>query len=230
MPLYEYRKNATNHVTVPPEVRQGVVCGTEAVLHRMVSLARERSQAGRPCTAAVDGWYGVDWAGLAAGLRGEAKAQGLALELVGTEELYRPGTAIEAYRQPFVTDDPSFGRVNGQGVLEDILDEGKLAEMKGRLEERARRINAEALMVIGPGAAVAALAESYDLRFYADFTMQPLLWQMWDGKLVTFGRTAPAADYSWKKYYTAIFICCCARRSRRSPAWTTTSRPWTSKT
>jgi len=35
--------------------------------------------------------------------------------------------------------------------------------------------------------------------------MQPLLWQMWDGKLVTFGSTAPAADYSWKKYYYCDF-------------------------
>jgi hypothetical protein len=205
MPLYEYRKNATNHVTVAAEVRQGVVCGTESVLRRMISLVQERSQAGRPCTAAVDGWYGVDWMRLEAGLRGEAKAQGLALEIVPTAELYKPGDAIEAYRQPFVTEDPSFGRVNGQGVLEDILDEGKVAELKRRLEERAARIKGGALIVIGPGAAVAALAQSYDWRFYADFTMQPLLWQLWDGKLVTFGRTAPAADYSWKKYYYCDF-------------------------
>ena len=205
MPLYEYRKNATNPVTVAPEVRQEIVCGTESVLRCMISLAQERSQAGRPCVVAVDGWYGVDWAGLEAGLRGEAKAQGLALEVVGTAELYKPGDAIEAYRRPFVTEDPSFGRVNGQGVLEDILDDGKVAELKGRLEERAARIKAEALMVIGPGAAVAALAGGCDLRFYADFTMQPLLWQMWDGKLVTFGRTAPAGDYSWKKYYYCDF-------------------------
>jgi hypothetical protein len=85
----------------------------------------------------------VDWARLEAGLRGEAKAQGLEIEIVGTAELYKPGAAIEAYRQPFVTEDSSFGRVNGQGVLEDILDEGKLAEMKrrcrsGRQGARAR--------------------------------------------------------------------------------------------
>jgi len=81
-------------VEVPPEVRQEIVCGTESVLCRMISLARQMSQAGCPYAVAVDGWYGVDWAGLQAGLRAEAKAQGLALEIVATAELYKPGQRL----------------------------------------------------------------------------------------------------------------------------------------
>ena len=71
---------------------------------------------------------GMAWTGRGCrrGLREEAKAQGLALEIVCTAELYRSAAEIEAYRQPFVTDDPSFGRVNGQGVLEDILERERL--------------------------------------------------------------------------------------------------------
>ncbi len=228
MPLYEYRKNAINHVTVTPEVRQGVVCGTKAVLHRMVSLTREKSQAGRSCTAAVDGWYGVDWEGLEAGLREEAKTQGLALELVRTAELYKRGDAIEAYRQPFVTEDPSFGRVNGQGILEDILDEGKVAELKRRLDEKAVKNDGTALMVIGPGAAVATLAGSYDLRFYADFTMQPLLWQMWDGKLVTFGTHSGGRRLRLEERNALLrfLFPYAAKSSRRSTPHDCTSRPW----
>jgi len=204
MPLYEYRKNATNHVLVPPEVRQEIVCGTPRVLERILALAREKKRPGQPATVAVDGWYGVDWAGLKAGLRDTAKGLGISLELISTADLYQSAEQIEQYRRPYVTDDPSFGRVNGRGVLEDILQEQKVAELKSRLAARSG-IKTDVLIVVGPGAAISALEELYDLRFYADFTMQPLLWQMWDGKLVTFGREEPAADYFWKKYYYCDF-------------------------
>jgi hypothetical protein len=204
MPLYEYRKNATNHIVVPPEVRQEIVCGTPRVLHRILVLAEEKRRAGQPAAVAVDGWYGVDWAGLATGLRETAKRRGVSLELVSTAQLYQPAARIEEYRQPFVTDDPSFGRVNGQGTLEDILDNQKVTELKARLSER-RGTKADAIIVLGPGAAIPALEDLYDARFYADFTMQPLLWQMWGGRLVTFGSDEPAANYLWKKYYYCDF-------------------------
>lgn len=204
MPLYEYRKNATNKVPVPRAVSQSVVCGTQPVLDRILALIREKTAAGHPAIVAMDGWYGVDWAGLRAGLLAAAQRAGLSLEIVSTAGLYRSATEIDAYRRPFVTDDPSFGYVNSKGVLEDILDPPKVAALKARLAAR-QDIQAGALLVVGPGAAVAELETHCDLRFYADFTMQPLLWQMWDGTLVPFGTESPAADYAWKKYYYCDF-------------------------
>jgi len=205
MPLYEYRKNAMNFVSVPEQVRHEIVSGTAPVLTRIISMLRETSQGGRSAAAAIDGWYGVDWAALRAGLRDEAAAQGLALEIASTAELYRSAQEIEAYRRPFVTDDPSFGRVNSQGVLEDIMDQEKISALKAHLDARKARPDGSSLIVLGPGAAIDALARVYDLRFYADFTMQLLLWQMWDGKLVTFGSEASGTDYIWKKYYYCDF-------------------------
>lgn len=213
MPLYEYRKNATNHVTIPPAVRGQIVCGTAPVFQRVISLLKTKSQPGRPAAAAIDGWYGVDWAAMRDGLLKEAKQQGMELEVRDTAELFQPEAAIEAYRKPFVTDDPSFGRVNGEGTIEDILDPARLAGLQSRLDDRSQT-KAAALVVLGPGAAVAGLADRCDLRFYADFTMQPLLWQMWDGKLVTFGRTAPAAGYSWKIYYYCDFYLLLRQKKR----------------
>jgi hypothetical protein len=35
--------------------------------------------------------------------------------------------------------------------------------------------------------------------------MQPLLWQMWEGKLATFGSQAATPEYSWKSYYYCDF-------------------------
>jgi hypothetical protein len=203
MPLYEYRKNATNHVTVPPAVQNEIVCGTPAVINRILALVREKKHGNRPVAAAIDGWYGVDWEALKAGIRTAAEREDVALDLISTAELFQRPAEIDAYRKPFVTDDPSFGRVNGEGVLEDILDKARLDQLKARLELAGS--GADAIFVIGPGAFVPALSDSYDLRFYADFTMQPLLWQMWDSKLVTFGSDTPARDYFWKKYYYCDF-------------------------
>ncbi len=204
MPLYEYRKNAVNHISIATSVREEVVCGLPNVPQRILALLRENKKMGRPATAAIDGWYGVDWAQLNAGLREIARAQGVPLQIVSTADMFLSPDKIEDYRRPYLTDDPSFGRVNGSGELEDILDPGKIAEFKSLLENQSSGQDG-LLIVLGPGASVSELAELYGLRFYADFTMQPLLWQMWENKLIPFGSDRPATDYLWKKYYYCDF-------------------------
>jgi len=204
MPLYEYRKNATNHVPLPPKVQEAIVCGSQPAINRMVTLLREKQAPGKPLSAALDGWYGVDWKRLRTGLLAAAKAQGLRLEIVSTMGLYKAEAEIDSYRQPYVTDDPSFGRANQRGVLEDILDGQKIAALKSSLVT-CTADNVDAIIVLGPGADIEELDGLFDVRFYADFTMQPLLWQMWDGKLLTFGREEPAKNYTWKKYYYCDF-------------------------
>ena len=59
----------------------------------------------------------------------------------------------------------------------------------------------DAVIVYGPGAAIPELSDSYDLRFYFDKTRQPILWEMWDGKLIPFGWSEPDRGYGWKEYY-----------------------------
>ena len=204
MPLYEYRKNAKNPVPLPLEVQQAIVCGTEPVVNRIVELLHEIKQHKKHVTAALDGWYGVDWVRLRAGLQAAANAKGLLLKIESVMGLYQPATDIEKYRQPFVTDDPSFGRVNRTGTLADILDRQKITDLKNRLIAQTVA-DADATIILGPGADLEELDDLFDVRFYADFTMQPLLWQMWEGKLVTFGREEPAKNYIWKKYYYCDF-------------------------
>ena len=194
MPLYEYRKNATNHLTIPRSIRQEIVCGTRQVLDHLFALIRERTRSGQAFLIAIDGWYGVNWTGLESGLRDAAQAHGVAVEVLSAAHLFKSPEEIEAYRRPFETDDPAFGYVNSGGILEDILDPSKVAALKARLAAR-KEGQVELLVVIGPGAAISALEPLYDLRLYADFTMQPLLWQMWDGKLVTFGSEVPTTHY-----------------------------------
>jgi len=180
------------------------VCGSEPVVDRIVALLLDRTQHKKPVIAALDGWYGVDWAHLRKGLLAAAKAKCLSLKFVSIMGLYKPEADIENYRQPYVTDDPSFGRVNRNGTLADLFDRQKMADLKNQLAARTGDA-ADVIMVLGPGADIEELAGLIDVRFYADFTMQPLLWQMWDGKLITFGREEPAGNYTWKKYYYCDF-------------------------
>jgi mannose-6-phosphate isomerase class I len=195
MPLYEYRKNAENRIPVSRNLKHNLVTGTQAVCAHIIRTAARTGKK----RIALDGWYGVDWAGLRTGLESAAKEQEVNAEVLSSALLFRSPAEIEAYRKPFVGEDPSFGRVNGTGVIEDLMDSAKIAALAKRLGEAAG--NKQLLIVAGPGAAIDALASGYDLRGYVDFTMQPMLWQMWDGKLVTFGQDAPTTDYLWKKYY-----------------------------
>lgn len=205
MPLYEYRKNAVNHVGISTAIREEIVCGTQKVMAHILTLIQECARVGGPVKVAVDGWYGVDWASLRTNLINLAEKNGVSIDVVSTAELYIAQNEIENYRRPFVTDDPSFGRVNGTGELEDILDSGRVSALKARLASSDEKFEKDVLLVIGPGAAVAEFEGLCDLRIYADFTMQPLLWQMWDGKLIAFGLDIPAANYTWKKYYYCDF-------------------------
>lgn len=204
MPLYEYRKNATNYVPIPARIQVSVVSGWQPVMTRMAKILGDQRKPGKPVIAAFDGWYGVDWPAFEKGILEEGSAQGLRLELISAAGLFRPEVEIENYRQRFVTDDPSFGRVNREGTLADILDGKKIDALISSLLARTSG-DADAIIVLGPASGVEQLDALYDLRFYADYTMQPMLWQMWDGKLVTFGREQPAPNYSWKKYYYCDF-------------------------
>lgn len=212
MPLYEYRKNAENRVPFPESSKNNLVVGTPAVCRQLVRAAAATGR-GR---VGLDGWYGVDWAGLRAGLQQAAQEEGTRVEIVSTAGLFRPQDEVAEYRKPFVGEDPSFGRVNGTGTLEDLVSPEALAALAGRLDTAAG--DGTLLFVVGPGATVAGLGRSYDLRGYVDFTMQPMLWQMWDGRLVSFGRDEPNPNYFWKEYYYNDFYLLLRQKKAVFPA------------
>lgn len=190
MPLYECRTNAENSIQVPDAVREAVVYGTDATIAAIADAVTAKSAAlGRPAAVAFDGWYNIDWPAIVGAMR----AAGLAVEAISINTVFRPMAEIDAYKRTYITDDPCFGLCNTDGAIEDLMDAGKLAALRARL--------ASGLLVYGPGATVPALADAYDLVFYFDKTRQPILWEMWDGKLVPFGSDAPRADYGWKEYY-----------------------------
>jgi mannose-6-phosphate isomerase class I len=199
MPLYENRNNALNTVTLAGDLLADVHVGNESVIRSMVDNLLKK-QVDRPRIIAIDGWYGVDFEQLVDSLRLCAKQERkLTVETIAMASVFRSEEEIGTYVHTYLTDDPSFGWVNRDGVLSDLLDTAKVATLRNRLQNRDSV--ADLVVVYGPGACVPELTEVYDYIVYADFTMQPMLWKMWGGELVPFGKTKPDTSYVWKQYY-----------------------------
>jgi hypothetical protein len=197
MPLYEDPSRSVNQIAFDPALSAQIVTGFDAVIAQIVALAAQHKR------IALDGWYGVDWPAVTAALAAAAQKAGLALELRSITEVYLPLAEIETRKKRY-TDigDPGFGWVNLDGKLQDIMLPEKIAVLRAALEGAASLDGAASpLVVYGPGAAIAELADAYDKVFYFDKTRQPVFWDMWDGKLVPLGSDQPKPDYYWKEFY-----------------------------
>ena len=85
--------------------------------------------------------------------------------------------------------------------LKICLISEKALELQKKLEQNIDKT----IIVYNSAAAIEPLARLYNKIFYFDKTMQPLLWQMWEGNLLTFGYDKPNTEYSWKEYYYCDF-------------------------
>ncbi len=193
MPLYEYYGNSENYVELSDDQLKKIVAGNKDIFDAIANLSKDRK-----CIA-IDGWYGVNWNNLLEGINTALKSMNKAVEFINIYDTFKSINFIESYQKKFETEDPSFGWVNSDGVIEDIMDLGKINDLKNKIQKQSDK--SKLIIVYGPGAAIDMLSNEYDLIFYADFTMQPMLWQMWDGTLIPFGYKEPKKDYYWKKYY-----------------------------
>jgi len=184
MPLYEGRHNAENRIVVSAKAKDSVIYGTDSVVSALAEHIKATTGA-----VALDGWYGVNFQDVIDRLQ----AAGVEAEFISINTIYKSWEQIEEYKQEFITDDPAFGYCNMDGRIIDLMDPEKVAVLKTKL--------AKGIVVYGYGAAIPELFDSYAKTFYFDKTRQPMLWQMWDGKLIPFAAEAPKQDYGWKEYY-----------------------------
>ena len=199
MPLYESRTYAENVIDVPDAWRKALVIGPEAVTETIVRVIAERRDRARPLCLAFDGWYNIDWPVIMTALQGQAVAKGMEINIRPITEVFQSRDAIDAYKRRFTeSDDPGFGVVNTDGHISDLLAPAKVEALRADLQGAS---GVDAVIVYGAGASVPELADAYDVCVYFDKTRQPILWEMWDGTLVPFGRDEPKADYGWKEYY-----------------------------
>jgi len=200
MPLYVDKVGAENIIKVSEDTKNSIVFDTETVICKIAELI---SDAERPARIALDGWYGIDWASIIGSLDKALKDKGVNCKFVDARTLFYSTEQIKEYKQKYITDDPSFGWANLYGKMQDIMDVGKIRDLKDSLEAGAGKAGdtVDAIIVYSSGAAVSELIESYDLVFYFEKTHQTVLWLMWDGKLIPFGCETPDEQYFWKEFY-----------------------------
>ena len=193
MPLYEYYENAENKVRLREEQIKQVTIGTQKVCRQIAELCKDGKR------ILIDGWYGVDFQHMIHEIAQSAQEQKIKVNFLDFNDCYLPVEKIEEYRKAYVGEDPSFGWVNSEGTLEDLLEEASVERFLEQAEENTKE--GMGTIIYGPGASVEKLSNKASYVLYADFTMQPMLWQMWDGELETFGRKLSKDGYSWKAYY-----------------------------
>ncbi len=189
MPVYESIKNADNKIVISAKNRDSVTFGWDKVVDKIVSLVDSTDK-----NIALDGWYGIDFAKIANAVADKLKAKGLRVELFPASSLYKSREEIIAYNAPFVTEDPGFGKVNKFGVIEDIMNADAIKGLKAKLASSV------VVIVYGEGACIKELSDLYAVKCYVDNTHQKVQWDMWEGRLNTFGATTPTKDYNWKEY------------------------------
>ncbi len=202
MPLYENRKECENRVAISSDNRKTLVFGAENVVRALLEKASERCAAtGCHAAMAFDGWYGIDWEAVADGVAKTASSLGIPVELRRVRDCFLPAERIEAYKKPFIGDDPAFGIVNTDGQIADIMDPAKLSLLAEDLAAAKKRKGRGIFLVYGAGSLTPRLSGEYEVKVYFDKTRQPILWEMWDGKLTPFGYAGPKPGYDWKEYY-----------------------------
>ena len=236
MPLYEDRTFAENKINFDPQLAQQIVIGFQPVIEQILKLIQETStRLGRPALLAFDGYYGIDWKTTIAELEKTSLTMGINLEMRSINTVYKPQDEIATYKKPF-TDigDPGFGWVNLNGKEQDIMIGEAIQTLQDDLLAAKKRTTPipGGVIVYGPGAAIQELQDLYDTVFYFDKTRQPILWDMWDGKLVPFGTDDAQKDYYWKDYYYCDYYLLDAQKSFVLPHmdyWIEAIRPETFK-
>lgn len=206
MPLYEYRKNAENAIPCEKFNSNSFFEGNARIAERLLTEAEGEH------SIVIDGWYGVNWDTIKEAV--ESAAGSRELKWISTSGLFRDKDALSAYRKKYIGEDPSFGWANREGCFGDILDWEKVKQLAAELGDRAGN---GLTIVYGPAAAVPELKAKAGKSVYCDFTMQPLLWQMWDGALVPFEADTPDPDFLWKQYYYCDFYILLDQKKRTLP-------------
>ena len=121
-----------------------------------------------------------------------------AASTITTEDLFRPEEELQQMLEPFLGDDPVFGRMN-QIDIADFFDPEKLSQARDRVEKNSAGL----LLLIGPGASF--LSNEIDLLIYAELTRWNIQRLQRDNVIGNLG-TNNHHDTPAKKYKRAFFV------------------------
>ncbi|PYE52775.1 hypothetical protein [Deinococcus yavapaiensis] len=200
MAWYSSTDNPVNRPPLPPSWPESVARGVEALDVIARTLLDDVERLGRPCVVALDGYKGTDFDFPVRELTRVIEATGVSVVALDVTGVYRSPEALDALIAPFLTDDPSFGRVF-PGDLADLTDahavERTTAYLRGvRADVGRRRI----VVCFGIGAALPAWRDELDRVAYLDLTREELIVRDERGETRPIGRNTPGSTF-WKRSY-----------------------------
>jgi mannose-6-phosphate isomerase class I len=146
-----------------------------------------------PATVAVDGMWGVDWEAVVSGLTAALGP----CAVVQTFDYLRPAAALREHFQPWLTENPVFGRLCDR-PLSDYFAMDQLQDALTAAREQAAERGAPVL-VVGPYALGAVPA---DLGLYCDLPREEIIRRQVSGAISNLGEARPiSAGAKYKRAY-----------------------------
>ena len=179
MPIYENRENAENRVSLNQEKLNRIINGTNVFSEITAgALAKFSGKGGVIC---LDGWYGVDYAGIVQKIENILKEKSpVEVKAVPAADFFKSLDLILEQKHPWITDEPAFGRVNEGEILSDYTDSAALAQVVNtvnadiesgkvvivygeKLDEYSRFINEDQMIIQVIPRAHLALIKTYNV-------------------------------------------------------------------
>lgn len=194
--------NPVNRLNLPEamlaSMRTGA--GAGAAEHIAQTLLADLTRLGRPCCVALDGYKGVDFGPIVRELQEHLTAAGVAVTTLDVNRVYQSPEQLRTLLAPWLTEDPSFGRVF-PGELVDLTDPEQVARWVGLLTDaRGSEGGREVIICSGPGAALPAWRHLMDRVAYFDVTREQLIARGERGEVMALGSGGGPASH-WKRDY-----------------------------
>ena len=176
---FESRIEALNRPQIQTDQNDAPKIGWDEIATSLaqvvLSLIKEE---GKPIIfISFDGYVGTDWNHAIDEVKNLFHQQQISVKFFNIENSYKSDKELDEQFQPYLGDDPVFGRLYKKG-MKTLFDENKLAALKKELRKIKRKKSGDSLQVVlcyGTGSGLSALRGYFDLLIYADLTRQEVL-------------------------------------------------------
>jgi hypothetical protein len=202
MPWYTV-VDAVNRPNLSTVQSQSIRIGYDQIgPHIADQIIQGRKNKNRPSLLALDGYLGARMPALVQAITAALPGH-LSVNLTDINTLFKSRQLLEHFFQPYLTDDPSFGRVC-KAALGTLMDEKKLLEFRQELLKQKRSGNSsqrpDVVICYGCGAALPCLRPLFDFVYYVDLSREALVRRLERGEVVPPGGSEPE-DIYWKRLY-----------------------------
>ena len=129
MPLYEYRRNAENHLQVDDAIKDSLVVASKQSLTPLSPRSLNWLVNVVPVFFVMRGTASICLQCMQCSGGCRSRRLSLTINIISSHTLFQTPQQIDDYRKPYVGEDPSFGWVNDSGMMADILDTEAVAQV-----------------------------------------------------------------------------------------------------